>query len=153
MTTVAYDGKTLAADRRMNGWEVVGKIFPLGDGRYFSGAGAYDDIAEVAAWIAGGCKKSSKPDVSEDEKDDNSCYVIASPEGLWWVSTPHLRQIKSNNTIYATGTGAAYALGAMAMGASAKRAVEIASQFDPQTGSGVDVVNLRTGRRTLRSPL
>ena len=43
----------------------------------------------------------------------------------------------------AIGSGSEYALGAMAMGASAKRAVQIASRFDPSTGRGVTVAKVR----------
>ena len=38
---------------------------------------------------------------------------------------------------FAWGSGAKYALGAMAKGASAEEAINIACQFDPYSGNGV----------------
>ena len=42
---------------------------------------------------------------------------------------------------YATGTGVAYARGAMSAGASAVTAVKIASEFDPSTGLKIESIN------------
>ena len=42
---------------------------------------------------------------------------------------------ETENDFWAVGSGEEYALGAMAMGASAAQAVEVASQFDVYTGS------------------
>ena len=43
---------------------------------------------------------------------------------------------------FAIGSGADYAIGAMAAGVFPDRAVQIAAQYDPKTGGGVDVVKL-----------
>lgn len=43
---------------------------------------------------------------------------------------------------HALGSGAKFALGAMACGASAATAIEIAAQFDAYTGGGVDVIEV-----------
>ena len=137
MTTACWSGKHLAADRMIDGWQQANKIFPLPNRRWLIGAGNYDDLAEVAAWYMGGASAEHKPDVGTE-----TSFLIASSEGAWWLSAPYLREIKILDAYAAVGSGAAYALGALASGKSARQAVEIASRFDPQTGNGVDCVAL-----------
>lgn len=48
----------------------------------------------------------------------------------------------------AIGTGAAFAVGAMAQGASAERAVEIAASFDVFTGGALHTVSIRDIKRS-----
>jgi len=61
VTTVAWDGKTLAADRRMAGYMTTCKIFPI-PGGYVAGAGTMDQLVEVAAWLQEGGDKPRLPD-------------------------------------------------------------------------------------------
>lgn len=45
---------------------------------------------------------------------------------------------------YADGSGGEYAMGAMAMGANARQAVQVACRFDLASGDGIDTLTLRT---------
>ena len=140
MTTIAYRAGVLAADRQMCGWQNIDKITRLKDGRCMSGAGRMDDLAEVAAWIVAGMKPADKPEIEADDSE----FILVYPNGdAFWLSTPFLRPVKIHDEFYALGSGAQYALGAMAAGASAKRAIEIACKFDPSTGKGVNAVRVK----------
>lgn len=146
MTTVAWKSGQLAADKKLDQWMTTCKIFKLPNGAYLSGAGLFDDIVEIAAWFAAGCPPETNPDCSEDSTDlllmeaDGSCY---------WLTDPFLRKMKITEGYYAVGSGAKYAIGAMAAGKSAKDAVLIAAKHDPDTGNGVDVVKVRKKKENL----
>ena len=51
VTTIAFDGKSLAADRLADDHMSVRKIFTLKDGTHVAGSGYYDQLVEVAAWL------------------------------------------------------------------------------------------------------
>lgn len=134
MTTVAWDGRTFASDRRMGEWRTANKQFELPDGRVLSGAGYMDDLAEVAAWLTAGGDERDKPVIGDDDTD----FLLVDGAKCYWLTCPFLRPIEVLDGMAAIGSGSAYALGAMAAGKSAAEAVEIAARFDPHTGGGVD---------------
>lgn len=137
MTTAAWDGKTLAVDRRMAGWMDACKLFHLKDGRVLTGAGYMDELAEVAAWLDSGGDDRDKPVVADDE-DDSTDYLLIDGAKCYWLTTPYLRPIEVRDGMASVGSGSRYALGAMEAGKTAAEAVAIAARFDPNTGGGVD---------------
>lgn len=139
MTTVAFDGRTLAADRKMGGWMDACKIFKLKDGRYLAGAGYYDQIVEVVAWIDEGAHPDKKPKLPEDE---GSSLLLVEEGAAYWLTWPYLRTVLVRDPFVAIGSGGEFALGAMAAGANARKAVEIACRFDPHSGKGVHSVKV-----------
>ena len=138
MTTIAWDGETLAADRRLAGWMDTGKIFPLSDGRVLAGAGWMDEVLEVAAWLNAGGDERDKPNVQAEDAEDATDYLLLDGGKLYWLTAPYLRPIEVRDGMAAIGSGAKYALGAMEAGATAAEAVLVAARFDPGTGGGVD---------------
>ena len=107
------------------------------------GAGFYDEIVEIVAWITAGAKEDKKPALPESD-DDSSDIIVVDPDGAaHWLTWPYLRRVPISGSFCAVGSGAKYAIGAMAMGANARRAVQVASRFDNQTGGGVNVVHLK----------
>jgi ATP-dependent HslUV protease subunit HslV len=94
-------------------------------------------------WLSGG---------DEPRWTGNNDYwsmMLVDHTGYVWVRTsssngwaPHGRRV------WAIGSGCDYALGAMYAGASAERAVVIASKLDVNTGGGVDVVRFNLRRKT-----
>lgn len=138
MTSVAFDGTYLAADKLMGGRHTVCKIFPIADGCWMAGAGDYCQIVEVAEWFKAGAPRDAKPDV-----DGDSDYLLIEQGRAYWLTVPYLRKVRINERIAALGSGSMYALGAMAMGASAAKAVRIASTFDPHTGRGITTIKVR----------
>lgn len=61
------------------------------------------------------------------------------PSGLF-IYGASLKPYPIKDKFYAIGSGAAYALTAMALGKSPREAVEIAARFDPGTGGEIDVL-------------
>ena len=139
LTCVAWDGKVLAADRLVSPYYSMGKIWRLPDGSLFSGCGDYNHMTEIAEWLQHGEKKTTKPVIEDNE----STFIIITPDGAChWMSLPYLRPIKFLEPFVAIGSGSEFAMGAMAMGAGARKAVEVAARFDRATGKGVDALRL-----------
>ena len=149
MTTIAYDGKTLAADRQMGGWMNVGKIFKLKDGSYAAGAGNnFDAIRRIVAWLIAGSKQDARPEIREQDAPD---LLIVDKHGVCnWMTWPYHEGPVITEPFFAVGSGSEYALGAMASGMSARRAIEIACRFDAHSGKGIDAV--RVVKPTITQP-
>lgn len=146
MTTVAWDGRSIAADRRMVGEGIAsttGKLFKLKNGCILSGAGYLDQVLEVAAWINGGCKEDKKPKFPEDLNEGSSLLLVDPKGRAYYLTWPYLRRLQINEKFAAIGSGSHFAMGAMAAGADARQAVAIAARFDPNTGGGVNVLRVR----------
>ena len=144
MTTIAWDGETLAADRKMGGRYNVQKIFKVPQG-YAAGCGDYDYVVEVVEWLANGADRDKihhLPDKNED-MEPAAEIILVSPKGkVSWLSWPYLRFVQLSEKKVAYGSGGDIALGAMAAGASARQAVAIACRFDSDTGQGIDAVQV-----------
>lgn len=139
---MAFDGKSLAADRQVGHHKLaIKKIWRLKDGSLFSGCGLYDQMVEVVEWLDKGAKEDKKPWLPNEQE---SVFVLVSAhDGRgYWLTYPYLRRIPFTEKFFAIGSGSEYAMGAMAAGLGAKRAVEIAALFDRETGKGVDSVRL-----------
>lgn len=139
MSTIAWDGRIgmLAADRQLtlgNSPLPVAKLFTLSKGgcsRLVACCGEYEDALLFVDWMAAG-----KPGTIALQ-DNFSALVI--DRGHCWRYGQQLQGYLIDAPFWAAGSGADYAIGAMAMGANAREAVEIASQYDVFTGCGVDV--------------
>ncbi len=133
MTCVAYKDGILAGDRQGNGsfLQTVEKIFRLPDGRRFGGSGAAEQVREVRDWLAEGGDKPA-------DLDNFNGILIDGPR-VYRLEC-RLILVPILEPFYAIGSGACYAITAMALGQSAEQAVEIAARFDPDTGGGVEVL-------------
>lgn len=153
MTTIAYKDGTLAADSRVTVDSEAGgsrnflcdklfrKIVPVGDsmeeviiataGESFSGMVFVD-------WYGSGQPPPDNLIVGEAD----FTVLVLTQAGLFEYDR-WCRGIEVKDKFYAVGSGTKVALGAMAMGASAKRAVEIACEFDPYTAPPVLTMRLR----------
>jgi hypothetical protein len=141
MTTAAFDGEWLVADRLMGSRHTVNKIFDLGDGRYLTGCGDYCQLIEVAEWLKAGSPPDAKPDV-----DGDTDFLLIEKGRPHWLTVPYLRKVRLTERVAAVGSGSQYALGAMAAGADARKAVQIATTFDPSTGKGIDAVRIKAAK-------
>lgn len=144
MTTIAFDGETLASDRKMGDRYNVQKIFKVPQG-YAAGCGDYDYIVEIVEWLANGSDRNNLPNLP-DKNDDGDAVaevIVVTPQGkVAWLSWPFLRSVQLSERKVAYGSGGDIALGAMAAGATAKQAVAIACRYDPNTGQGIDAVQI-----------
>ncbi len=132
MTTIAYDGKTLAGDSQYSGdykYYGRGKMFKLGP-VLVGCAGNSEDVAAFHDWylVAG----DKKPEI-------NALSVLIVEDGAAYKMEEKLVRFELKIPC-AIGSGAQFAMGAMLAGKTAKEAVEIAAQLD--TGTGGEVITL-----------
>lgn len=144
MTTIAWDGRTLAADKRAEYGgciQVVTKIFRAGD-CLVGGAGEASFILAMVEWVRAGRAAHEFPS-SQRDKDDWQPVLVVEPNGLAMVyeRTPH--PIRWERPFGAVGSGKQFAMAAMHCGKTAQEAVAVASEFDCGTGNGVDVLSLK----------
>jgi ATP-dependent protease HslVU (ClpYQ) peptidase subunit len=143
VTTVAWDGRTIAADRLAsygNARRKVRKLFDCGEYVYGC-SGDFSEAHPIAEWLTGGAKSSERPVFDEEKvfgiavrKADAKAFVVEGKR----VS---LTEILDDQ--FATGCGRDFARSAMAFGRTAPQAVAFASRFDVFTGLGVDSVRIR----------
>lgn len=141
MTTIAWDGKTLAADRQITFNAIkegsITKILKRKkDGILLAASGALPLAYAFHQWFLAGGKGKPPP----CKVDDSTCAVqLLYPSGKL-VSYDKVGKYEKKLDVFAEGTGYELALGAMAAGATAEEAVRIASRFDTKTGSEVDTL-------------
>lgn len=73
--------------------------------------------------------------------DDESFQMIIAHRGLLFQIESDFSVLLDKSGEYAIGSGAQYALGAIAMGAMPRKAVQIASRFDIWTNDQIDEVH------------
>lgn len=149
MTTVAWDGKTLAADRLSLGggtrFGEVTKIAKSPNGILVGAAGHLTATAGFLRWVKGDMK-GKKPPLN------NSTAMVIYPNG-----TVELHDENGYSSIeadyVAIGSGEDYAIAAMTLGHTAKEAVEVAIKVSTTSGGGIDCLTLDkppAKKRTLR---
>lgn len=133
MTTIAVDGQTLASDRQCcaSFKTRTRKIWKLRDGSLFGGAGVFEQVLEVRAWLEDG---GDKPHGLSDFAG------ILVKAGKVYVLEEKLMLDRIYERCHSVGSGSPFAISAMALGKTAKEAVLFAARFDPRTGGGVDVL-------------
>lgn len=82
-------------------------------------------------------KEFTKVDVGDTGPFDSEAHVIISVGGDTGYLSGNLSFVKDESGIYAVGSGSPYALGALSAGASPKKAVEIARDWDLYTGGDI----------------
>jgi hypothetical protein len=149
MTTVAYKDGVMVSDRQLT----------RGDEAARGGS----KIFRTQEFLVGmsGAMVSVLPFKSFLYEHENA---VGTPEGLWefWEELPDFGEwdaiiVDRRGIIYSScdgppirldakfetiGSGASYAMGAMACGVSAERAVVIASEYDIGSGGGIEAVYL-----------
>jgi hypothetical protein len=136
MTTVAFDGESLAVDSQANtddGYKfVVAKLQRLRDGSFFAGCGDLQNCLAVAAWL--------------DEGQGPKPVLASSFVGLHvYTDKATVRCVRYETTLipfevqagHAVGAGRDFAVAAMAMGKTSAESVLLACQFNCFTGPPV----------------
>lgn len=140
MTVIAWDGKTLAADKLGNYSglsRTVTKIHRIGD--LLMGVSGNAWVAnEVFTWVERGRKPEAFPACQRDKDDWSMTLIIEARRVLLYERSPYPTRIADGTC--AIGSGRDFALAAMHMGADARRAVEVATHFCPDCGLGVDTL-------------
>ncbi len=143
MTVIAWDGKTLAADKAGTNCgyaRTVTKIYSVPGGIVgFSGDGSR--AMELLAWFRAGRVVADYPKFQEDaDTAVGNIFIAEDGRSLTYLHSayPELHEDKFN----AIGAGRDYALAAMYLGFSATRAVEVACALDVNCGNGIDTLTL-----------
>lgn len=139
MTVIAWDGKTLAADRQMTWAEMrstVCKLRKLPNGEVLGVTGNSARAVVVLKWYEDGADPEKWPQCQTEA--DYARLIVARPGGkLVYFDWLPIEQIIID-PFMAFGVGRDFALGALAMGATAVQAVEAASKHCNTCGMGVD---------------
>lgn len=142
MTTIAYRDGVLAADtlvterdRRVG---FATKIFRTGPVLWgTTGCLQHRDV--VRTWLEAACPGDT-PNMETRKNASSDAVLIFS--GRLICFDEHGADSMPLPEFYAKGSGAAFALGAMAHGASAEEAVRAAMQLDLYTGGDITVLRL-----------
>jgi len=144
VTTIATDGRIMAADGRTSGGGTIYndasvKMTRLPDGSIVGRAGGVADHTKavdelIVAMLEERTPRETKGDYALLRlfKDGKALLYVDRLDGPAWVSLPA-----------AVGSGADYARGAMAMGADPKTAVKIAKRFDAGSGGRIRTLSPR----------
>ena len=141
MTTIAWDGKTLAGDKQStsgNTPTVTVKVAKIKRGKEVYLVGFCGRLADGQAFFRF---------VERDFQDappinDLSAMVIKRDGTVTTYSDVNANPCALGKLDYwAVGSGSDYALGAMAFGATAEQAIEVATKLDIYTGMGIDTVS------------
>ena len=126
MTTIAYRSGRLCTDTQLNDDDTfVGRCFKGGkteDGYLWAACGFTRYLGPLREWVE---KREGDPPTLEE-----TTFVMVTAEGVVKSWTSH-GWVEFQAEYYAWGSGRDYALGAMAVGASADEAVEAACRHDP----------------------
>ena len=147
MSVVAYRNGKLAADSRAYGGDYITspgqkrKIHRLLDGSMVGVTSAVVGMPErYVAWLNAGANPDKWGAGSPD-----GCMLMIKPNGDVFIAVDGLFFSGPIQCAYhAIGSGSKYAMGAMAMGASAEAAVKVACQFDSHCGGEVMVLEKTT---------
>lgn len=139
MTVIAWDGQTLAADKRScYGGMIctVTKIFRAGD-MLVGGSGDFSLVLEMVEWVKRGRHVSDFP-AAQSSKDDWQSILVIEPDGKALIYERSPYPIHYEQECMVIGSGREYARAALYMGATAAEAVAVASALDVNCGNGID---------------
>jgi ATP-dependent protease HslVU (ClpYQ) peptidase subunit len=138
MSTVAWDGTTLAADRQMTTGDLkreTTKLFVTAP-TIFAFTGTVEGIHALMHWYRGGMERSKWPAFQATDRWTRMIIVDRyTRKCIVYEQEPFAQDVAAP---MAWGSGREFALGALLAGADAFRAVEIACALDINSGFGVD---------------
>lgn len=148
MTTIAWRGAFVAADTRVTRGDVVlperaEKLWRVNATCVAAFSGSVWALEGAKRWLATANMDDLLAVPGPKLKD--ALLVVFWPERIVEFGDDGETTVNQTRGFYAWGSGLPVAFGALAAGASAERAVEIASEFDAATGGEVVVMPIREG--------
>lgn len=141
MTVIAWDGKTLAADKQaVNGStkSSVKKLF-LARGCLLGVTGSLSVGMEMVEWFNQGAVPDEFP--KSNTSPDSGCSLVAiRPDLTVWKYESGPQPMQFEGPIVAFGSGDESALIAMACGKSAAEAVLLVQRYNTSCGMGLDIL-------------
>jgi len=139
MTTIAWDGETLAADSLVteqgNRVGHVSKVGAIGS-VLWGVCGGIDQLEKFRTWFCSGMIGDAPPMKSSGDREAQA--IVIHDGRVLSLSVDGWDSIRSD--CYAMGSGKEAALGAMALGHTAEEAVRAACAIDIYTGGDVTVL-------------
>lgn len=127
MTTISFDGKSLACDSQVTSGSLKGKMAKyrrLPGGGVIIVAGEVDLLDDAVQDFLDG----EPPAVLRDQDgQERAQFVRLDRSGCWYTSDGEWNRMHAGDAI---GSGAAYAITAMHLGLDAKKAVRVACDLD-----------------------
>lgn len=144
MTIIACDGKHIAADGQWNNRQHrdahTAKKLVVEQGHIFGICGT--EILDVLIeWYFDGHNPKNLPHLGQNEAWE---LIVITPDNNFLLCNVDIPYPRKYQPPFASGSGTAFAMGAMLAGASARRAVEIACQLDLYCGPPITVIDLET---------
>jgi hypothetical protein len=143
MSILAYDGKLIAADRQGTINDTRGtmkKLVKVGN-VVIGWVGTQTNGLIMMRWFLDGADPAKFPETNDDPGTCSRLIVVSKKELILFEASPE--PMKFLDKKQAFGSGMDLALGAMAMGANAKQAVQIACKYDIHCGMGIDWFEVR----------
>lgn len=139
MTVIAWDGKTLAADKRATTGggiaRTVTKIERHKDA-LLAFTGSWDVATQIREWWKAGADPENFPSKARD--DVATLIVIKAGCIESYASGPYPMMIEAEQCAF--GSGRDYAEAAMYCGKTAAEAVAVACHFQTDCGNGIDML-------------
>jgi len=140
MTIIAWDGKSLAVDRMSISGEFCSETFKsrrIDDNTVMAICGQYDIGLALMDWWENGNIPEKWPEAAKRESSSNCLIVVRHGVCYEFETLPIIQKVLA--PYMAWGSGRDFAIGAMAMGATAKEAAEVAIKHCISCGFGIDV--------------
>lgn len=144
MSVIAWDGKTVSADRQAmlgSTKETATKLWQLEGGMVIGVTGTLPAGLIMRQWYVDGANLCKYPE--SQKSDSDFANMLVCKDGKAWFYGQYPVAIPVEQNFYAIGSGREVALGALAMGASTDRAVQIACAYAEGCGNGIDTFFLR----------
>ena len=144
MTCIAWDGKTLASDKRASYGDMictVTKIFRVGE-LLVGGSGELPFVSAMVEWIRQGRKISEFP-AAQGSKEDWQPIIVIEADGTPSIYERTAFPVRYEQQFVAIGSGREFARAAMHLGKSAAEAVQCAIDLNTGCGNGIDTLDLQ----------
>lgn len=158
MTVIAWDGKTLAADKQATENGVLHQITKIrkvtkgkNKGWLIANAGVAATGALLMDWFEMGADPKTYPYEYQKMDGFGATLIAISPKGVIHKFEHIPMPIVFEDEFYAAGSGKDMAIGAMAMGADAATAVQVVCTYETECGVGIDVVHLTQEKKNARA--
>lgn len=145
MTTIAWDGKTLAGDTQATRASLrnycESKVFRIttNEGAHvlLGCSGGEAESMQIVEWLKADRAEMLKPKLDAD----SFTGILVDKSGVYRLDS-RLHPLKLMEAFHAVGNGRDFAIAAMHLGCSAREAVELAAVYDVFTGGPITEVTL-----------
>jgi 20S proteasome alpha/beta subunit len=145
MTVIAWDGTTLAADKRSTSLGLIStvtKIFRI-PGGLVAFSGDYGPAMAMLNWFKNEDQRPELfPECNKDRSNPHCFAMLINHQREIWMFESNPHPFRLENTYHAIGSGRDFALAAMSLGYDSRMAVGVAITHQSDCGNGVDTLKL-----------